>query len=193
MNFSRLSVAAVVLGFLGLVTTAGLASQKRNRPEMDPRGEPDGHLKKGTTECFKVWHNEDGWHVRVVNGKGDRDHRYQGTITVENGVMEGITSHLARKNGAQSVWRQGPKKHEVSFDFATHEREDGMNFKVSKAATTIRFALKIDGRDLPDQIFVGRRGDNPESTTFVVDAHPGDRREIKEAVRDAKQSVRSKK
>jgi len=167
--------APKALAFVLLVAVASvcMADKRDKRPEMDPRGEPEG-LKKGITECFKVWHNADGWHVRVVNGKGTRDHRYQGTITVENGVVESISSHLAKKNGEESQWKHGAKKNEIAFDFATPEREDGINFKASKGASSVRFSLRIDGKDVPDQIFVGKRGDNPASSTFVVVAHPGE-------------------
>jgi hypothetical protein len=137
-----------------------------------------------------VWHNEEGWHVRVVNGKGTKDHRYSGSITVENGAMEQVNSSLAKKNGAEKAWKHGAKKNEVSFDFSTPEKEDGINFKASKSATAVRFSLKIDGQDVPEQICVGRRGDHPDSSTFALDAHPGDRREVKEAVKDAKQNAR---
>lgn len=161
------------IAVLGMIASIGLADGRNRRPEMDPRGEPEG-LKKGVTECFKVWHNADGWHLRVVNGKGTRDHHYQGTITVENGVIESISSSLAKKNGEESQWKHGAKKNEVSFDFATPEKEDGINFKASKGASTVRFTLKIDGKEMPDRVFVGKRGDNPDSTTFTLIAHPGE-------------------
>jgi hypothetical protein len=175
MSLRSIHWAPKALALVLVVTIASvcLADGRNKRPEMDPRGEPEG-LKKGITECFKVWHNADGWHVRVVNGKGSRDHRYQGTITVENGVVESISSHLANKNGAESQWKHGAKKNEISFDFTTFEREDGINFKASKGASSVRFSLMIDGKEVPNQIFVGKRGDNPASSTFVVTAHPGE-------------------
>jgi hypothetical protein len=159
--------------FLTTAAAICMADKPAKRSEMDPRGEPDG-LKRGITECFKVWHNSDGWHVHVVNGKGSRNHRYQGSITVEGGVIENINSKLAKKNGMESQWKHGAKKNEISFDFATPEKEDGINFKASKGASAVRFSLKIDGKDVPDQVFVGKRGDNPESSTFMLVAHPGE-------------------
>lgn len=174
LQLKRWTAWTLALAVFGTAVSVCSADGKNKRPPMDPRGEPDGHLKKGTTECFKVWHNSDGWHVRVVNGKGSRDHRYQGTISVEGGVIESMSSHLAKKNGQESAWKHGAKKNEISFDFATNEKEDGINFKASKGAAAVRFSLKIDGQSVPDQIFVGRRGDNPESSTFAVVAHPGE-------------------
>ena len=164
---------AMAIVVLGTAVSACLADGKNKRPEMDPRGEPAG-LRKGVTECYKVWHNDDGWHIRVVNGRGSRDHHYQGTVTVENGVLENFQSHLAKKNGEEAQWRHGAKKNEISWDFATPEKEDGINFKTSKGESTVRFSFKIDGKDVPDQVFVGKRGDNPDSSTFTLVAHPGD-------------------
>ncbi len=182
-HFAFCALAITIFGSIGSVT---VADGKNKRSPMDPRGEPSGHLKKGTEECFKVWHNPDGWHVRVVNGKGSREHRYQGTITVEGGVIENMSSHFAKRNGQENQWKHGAKKNEISFDFATKEKEDGINFKASKTATAIRFSLKIDGQSVPDRICIGNRGDHPESTTFALDAHPGDHREEKEAKQNAR-------
>ena len=162
-------LAIAVVGSVAAVCLAGPGK----RSPMDPTGEPEG-LKKGETECFKVWHNQEGWHLRVVNGRGSRDHRYQGTISAENGVIENVRSHLARKNNASSQWKQGPRKTELTFDFATDEREDGINFTTSKGASTIQFTLKIDGNEVPQQIYVGKRGSHPEGSTFALDAHPHD-------------------
>jgi hypothetical protein len=170
-RFSRLFTLIICAVFAGSVVTAVGAADRGRRAPMDPRGEPSG-LKKGVTECFKVWHNDDGWHVRVVNGRGSRDHKYQGTITVENGVFENVQSHLAKKNGAEKQWRQGSRKTELTFDFSTDEREDGINFKTSRGASAIRFSLKIDGKEVPQQIYVGGRGDHPDTSTFTVAAHP---------------------
>ena len=170
-HFKRLSVFATALLAVSLAVSVCMAGGKGNRPPMDPRGEPEG-LKGGVLECYKVWHNDNGWHVHVVNGKGSKDHHYQGTITVENGVMEDLHSHLAKINGVQAQWKLGPKKNEVSRDFATPEKEDGINFRVSKSAVAIRLKLTIDGKNAPDRIFIGKRGDHPESTTFEVVAHP---------------------
>jgi hypothetical protein len=162
----------VGVSLLGSAVSVALADGKYRRPEMDPAGEPEG-LRKGVTECYKVWHNSDGWHVHVVNGKGSKDHHYQGTITVENGVIENIRSPLARKNGEEAQWKHGAKKSEITWDFATPQKEDGINFNVSKTATSVRFSLMIDGKEMPDRVFVGKRGDNPATATFAVVAHPG--------------------
>src|SRR4029077_11126337 len=86
-RIQRLLALFLCMVVAGTAVSVAIAGGPGKRPPMDPRGEAEG-LKKGVTECFKVWHNEDGWHVRVVNGRGSRDHRYQGTITVENGVIE---------------------------------------------------------------------------------------------------------
>ncbi len=180
-HIMRLAFASVAIPMFCIVVAAALAADKKGRTGLDPDGEPQGNLKKGTTECFKVWHNAEGWHVRVVNGKGAKDHRYAGTITVENGVVEQVSSHLAKKNGAEKQWKHSAKKQEISFDFTTDEKEDGINFKASKQATAVRFSLKIDGRDVPEQICIGKHNSNPASSTFELDAHPGDRREVKEA------------
>ena len=170
-NFKRaviLAMAVIVCSSAAAITKAGGPGK---RPPMDPRGEPEG-LKKGVVECYKVWHNDDGWHVRVVNGRGSRDHKYQGVISVENGVLDDIHSHLAKKNGVEAQWKHGGKKSEVAWDFATPEKEDGINFRASKGASAIRFSLTIDGKDMPDRIFIGKRGDHPESSSFELSAHP---------------------
>ena len=177
-HLKSLAVAALAVLVCGSIVAISLAGGPGKRGPMDPRGEPAG-LKKGVTECYKVWHNDDGWHVRVVNGRGTRDHRYQGTITVENGVLENIQSHLAKKNGEEAQWRHGAKKNEISWDFATPEKEDGINFKTSNGASTVTFKLTIDGKEVPDQIFVGKLCSNPESSSFTLLAHPGNGAEKK--------------
>ena len=190
LQIKRWTACALALAVFGAAVSVCLADGKNKRPPMDPQGEPAGGLKKGTTECYKVWHNEEGWHVRVVNGNGSKDHRYSGTITVENGVMEQVNSHLAKKNGVEKEWKHGAKKNEVSFDFSTDKREDGINFKASKQASTVTFSLKIDGRDVPEQICIGKSADHPDSSTFALDAHPGDHREAKEAKQNARGAVK---
>jgi hypothetical protein len=173
---------------MGTAVAAAIAAGPDKRQPMDPRGEPPG-LKKGITECFKVWHNDDGWHVRVVNGRGSRDHRYQGTITVENGEIENLRSHLAKVNGVEKQWKHTAKKNQISFDFATSQNEDGINFRTSKGATIIRFSLKIDGDEVPQQIYVGKLGDHPDSATFVVPAHPTNR-SIEQVTGNSKRPVK---
>ena len=175
------SVCLLIIGSMVPLALGGPGK----RPPMDPRGEPEG-LKKGITECYKVWHNEEGWHVRVVNARGSRDHKYQGTITVENGVIDEIRSHLAQKNGFEKQWKHGAKKNEITFDFSTNEREDGINFRASRGASAVRFSLKIDGNEVPQQIFVGKRGDHPEASTFSVAAHPGENNPDKKVTGNSK-------
>ena len=174
LQFKRWTACALALAVFATVVSVCSADGKNKRPPMDPQGEPEGfHLRKGTTECFKVWHNPDGWHVHVVNGKGSRDHRYEGTISVEGGVIENIRSNVPKKTGLEAQWKHRTDRTEISFDFTTPEKEDGVSFKVSNAATAVRFSLKIDGKDVPDQILVGKRGDNPDSSSFSCAAHPG--------------------
>jgi hypothetical protein len=170
-QFKRMVLLAVALIISASAVAVTKAGGPGKRPPMDPRGEPGG-LRKGVTDCYKVWHNDDGWHVHVVNGRGSKDHRYQGTITVENGVVEDIHSKLAKKNGVEAQWKSGPRKNELSWDFATPEKEDGINFRLSKGAVVIRLTLTIDGKEIPDRIFIGKRGDNPETSTFEFAAHP---------------------
>ena len=173
LHLKRLMAVALAVTVSASFIAICKAGGPGKRAPMDPRGEPEG-LKKGVTECYKVWHNDEGWHVRAVNAKGSRDHRYQGTITVENGVIEEMHSHLAKKNGAEAQWKHGAKKNEISWDFATPEKEDGINFKASKGASRITFKLTIDGKEVPEQVYVGKLCSHPESSSFTVAAHPGE-------------------
>lgn len=169
----RVVTAAFAVIFGGVALAAASAPDKKGRAAMDPRGEPEG-MKKMGSECYKVWHNEDGWHVRVMNTKGSHDHKFSGTITVEGGVMEEVHGQLAKKSGGESQWKHSAKKNELTFDFSPKDKEDGVNFRCSKAATDVKFTLKIDGKDVAQEIYVGKGASHPVSASFTVAAHPGE-------------------
>jgi hypothetical protein len=164
--------AAVLFGLLvGCALLAEAAQQDKNKGGLDPRGRPEG-FKEGDTARYAVWHDEHGWHLRTTTAK--KKHHFTGKIEVEGGVLEHVHSFDLEKEGKLADhWKVSAKKHEVRFDFATDRGLDGINFHTSKDAKRLIFTLHIDGKEETGRVYVGRRGQHPQTIPFTLPAHPG--------------------
>jgi hypothetical protein len=111
-----------------------------------------------------LWHNDDGWHLRVTH-INDSHQVYTGEIATE-GTLTDV--HAVRLEGTDHL-QVGPKDHVLSFKFNNYGGVDGVDFKTG-CAPSIRFGLKADGTELPtSRVEIGHAGTNPTSVPFVIE------------------------
>lgn len=103
-------------------------------------GRPPG-LRQDAPEGVWIWHDDDGWHLRTTSPK--RPHHFQGVI-----------------------WSMVGDDRMV-FDFHTHGREDGLDWKTSGAAC-VWFNITIDGEGTRDAVRIGARSVSPERHMFQL-------------------------
>jgi hypothetical protein len=120
------------------------------------------------TVRYLLWKDEKGWHVLVASGMYKR--RYQGTITLDRGQVKDFKglAKLERKGETKDYCLTNEKKTQILFDFTTHEGEDELSFSVGPETKRIFFNLRIDGKDQPGLIFIGKKGTHPPKTQFYL-------------------------
>jgi hypothetical protein len=111
-----------------------------------------------TEPGYWVWH-DDGWlHVRVTSG--ERNHRFQGSLTALNKAPLGQLE-LDRPEMSQEVALQGDS---VQFDLEPGKgREEG--FRVHSDAC-VRFDLYVDGSHKAERVHLGKRPLSPKAVPF---------------------------
>jgi hypothetical protein len=117
-----------------------------------------------------VWRDRDGWHLRTTSDK--RPHQFKGQVRVEGGQFEKVSSYRGEKIAPAAHWKLQKNKQELTFDFRSGERLDGIRFRVSPNALQVMFTLQIDGSDQPGVVYIGRRNQFPEVLPMVLPARP---------------------
>jgi hypothetical protein len=125
-------------------------------------GTPAG-FDAGDTGGVYLWHNEDGWHLRVTH-RGDHSRVFTGTIWTA-----GTIDHVAPvKFEKDDSFKTGPDDHAVTLRFVNYGGIDGIDF-VTHCAEGLHVNLKVDGRQLPlDRVFVGHTSFHPTSMPFAI-------------------------
>ncbi|HKB39767.1 MAG TPA: hypothetical protein VKD72_25245 [Gemmataceae bacterium] len=161
-----------VLLTAGVLLSSAVAPAQKDRPRavLDAIGEPrDFH--RGETVRYALWHDQHGWHLRTTTR--EKKHGFKGTIEVEGGTLERVHSFRLEKEGRLADhWKLGPQHRCVTFDFETDGGIDGINFRVSKEAKSLRFNLHIDGKHERERIYIGQGGQHPRNDPFTLPAHP---------------------
>jgi hypothetical protein len=122
-------------------------------------------LHSGDHFAFWLWRDEDNaWHLRTTTA--GKSHRFQGRIhpVAPTAITELHVIGLEGGRHADQVAMVGP---DVSVDFTTKGKEDGMDFKVSGEAC-LEFDLRIDGDGDPGKIFIGKSQTKPASAHFML-------------------------
>jgi hypothetical protein len=174
-----LGVAAVMSLGPWLLTGAGAqytptdpeAKQPTKRVQrnqnLDPEGEP-GVFSKQISSTYAVWRDRDVWHLRLKSDR--RTHHFQGQVRIEGGQFAQLSSYRGEKFAPAAHWKLQKNQQELTFDFKTGERLDGIRFRVSPNAQQVAFTLRLDGSDQPGVVVIGQKNQFPEVLPMVLPA-----------------------
>jgi|tagenome__1003787_1003787.scaffolds.fasta_scaffold20973101_2 hypothetical protein len=125
-------------------------------------GQPAG-INPHTTAAIYMWHDRDGWHVRVTH-KTHNKRSFGGQITT-GGKLIGVKPVRLEKGDRFTV---SPDKHTVTFFFKNYGWIDGLDFHTG-CAPSLSFGFQSDGKTSPaSRIVIGRHATHPASNPFVV-------------------------
>jgi hypothetical protein len=144
-------------------TKKGLKNQ-----HLDPDGEPAAFARQAGP-LYAVWRDRDGWHLRLRSDR--RSHHFKGRVRIEGGLFDKLSSYRGEKFAPAAHWKLQKNKQELTFDFRSGERLDGIRFRVSPNAQQVVFALFIDQSDQPGVVNVGKRSQFPEVLPMALPAH----------------------
>ena len=125
-------------------------------------GRPAG-IDPLTTGAIYMWHDKDGWHVRVTH-KTHNKRTFSGQITT-GGKLVGVKPVRLEKGDKFVV---SPDKHTVTFLFKNFGWIDGLNFYTA-CAPSLSFGFQSDGKTSPaSRIVIGKDATHPPSNPFVI-------------------------
>jgi hypothetical protein len=163
--------AVLVASFFAI---AGSAADKDEFDSANPTGKPRFGIGK---THFVVWHSGNDWHVRTTSD-GNSAHQFSISMNIQGGKVGTLKPVSAEKKSTKKgtpadggTWNK--ERTQFSFVLNTAKNgEDGFDFDLSEGATSIKFTVKIDGRDVTDLILIGSKSDHPAKPTFTLPAHP---------------------
>ena len=164
-------ISVALVGTSVLVTSqAALATSKPacNAVRDDGRwptyvnGEPAG-INPHTTGAIYMWHDRDGWHIRVTHKTNNR-RTFGGQLTT-GGKFVGVKPVRLENNDKFVVSND---KHSITFLFHNRGYIDGINFRTA-CAPSISFGFQSDGKTSPvSRIVIGKDSTHPTSNPFVI-------------------------
>ena len=126
------------------------------------QGKPDS-FEAGATGGVYMWHDGDGWHVRVTHANDDKT-TFTGRLQT-SGAFVGVKPIALEHNDVVSVGSGG---HVVTFKFENYGHIDGFDFHTS-CAPAISVSLTRGGHRLPtDRIFIGDHQIHPAGNPFRI-------------------------
>jgi hypothetical protein len=126
------------------------------------QGRPDG-FEAGDAGGVYMWHDADGWHLRVTHRQDDKA-VFRGQI-VTRGTVRDV--HAVRDEAGDKV-RTGGKAHVIRFSFANHGQVDGLDFHTT-CAPALRLELGAGGKHLPaSRVFLGHAAVHPDSNPYTI-------------------------
>jgi hypothetical protein len=126
------------------------------------QGRPDG-FTAGDTGGVYMWHDNDGWHIRVTHATDDKS-TFSGFI-VTTGHLVDVQAIALEKNDSLNVGAGG---HSVTFRFENYGHIDGLDFH-TRCAPSITFGFARADHRLPaDRVFVGDHKTNPARDPFRI-------------------------
>lgn len=122
------------------------------------------NFEAGAKAGVYLWHNTDGWHLRVTH-VNDKHRTYSGEITT-GGTITDVSAVKVEKNDHHEL---GPNGHALTFKFNNYGGVDGLDFRTS-CAPRLHVELRADGNILPtENVFIGHGSTNPTSVPFVIE------------------------
>ena len=148
----------LALALAAVMVLTGLALGQSG---MDPDGRPN--LKAGDALGYLIWRDHQNlWHLRWTTG-GKRRH-FTGSVTALGGNFVG-----GKKVGVEAGEDRvniGPQQ--IQFSAHAAGGQDGVDFGLGPRVQRVRFDLNVDGRPMPDRVFVGRNKLHPVSNPFEL-------------------------
>ena len=135
----------------------------------DPWGRWQKYPGNEGPRCI-IWQDENGWHLRTLTA--GRVRKFEGAIQVTGGKLLSISGMdgleiRERKNRDTIRWNE--EHDQISFTFLSAAGEDGFDFRLTKSASRLRCAIKLDTFDHPEAIFIGSQGRHPAEATFALE------------------------
>jgi hypothetical protein len=110
-----------------------------------------------------VWHNAQGWHVRVTHNSL-RDRVFSGEIRTTGAIVAVHAVRLERNDSVQV----GSGQHTLRFRFNNYGGTDGFDF-ATHCAPFLAFGFLSDGHVVaPSHISIGAGGHHPARDPFVI-------------------------
>lgn len=162
---------------LGILVVLSMFLAPRAFADLMVHHKPDDY-KPGKSERYAIWFDDGKWHVRTTTS--EHLHHFKGKIQCKGGKIEDVDGDDVEHHGKQEDhFMRHDNDHELMFDFATKEDEDGLNFKVSKDCASLTWDLEIGPGDEhaktkkeKSNVYVGKDGQHPHSIPFTTKAHP---------------------
>lgn len=107
---------------------------------------------------YWIWHDRDGWHLRVTTAGARR--QFRGTIESSGGAISNF--HPTRLEWRDRVAVEGGRV--IRFDLMAHGGIDGFDWRTTSGCNF--FDLYIDGSPQPTRVFVGAFAANPPFGPF---------------------------
>jgi hypothetical protein len=120
-------------------------------------------LQQGSAQGAYLWHDRDGWHLRVTH-PGTARVDFAGTIQSSRRIA-GVARSVESKDQVNVV----KSEDRIDFAFTNYGRMDGIDFRVG---CSNRFVLNFSINGVPfdtSQLFIGSGAVRPSSTPFVVE------------------------
>jgi hypothetical protein len=177
MRIAVAGVAAVALvaGSVLALSAAAVASASPStsckvttddRWQARVQGQPKD-IDPHTTAATYMWHDTNGWHIRVTHHTDNR-RTFSGQLLTK-GTFTDVTPVHLEKNDTFSVSKD---KHSITFLFKNYGFIDGLDFH-TRCAPSITFAFQSDGKTTPpSHIVIGRDSVHPEHDPFTITRKP---------------------
>jgi len=120
-------------------------------------------LHAGAAAGDYIWHDADGWHVRVT-------HRGTGKVVFSGRIVSSAPITFVRAvrlEAGDFIGISGDRK-TVTYRFTNHGAIDGLSFRTD-CARQLTFGGSMNGTALPvSRIWVGRGNSHPATNPFTV-------------------------
>ena len=152
---------------VAVATSATCTVQKDDHWPARVQGEPAG-INPKTSAATYMWHDRDGWHVRVTHHKTNlRSFSGQITTTGKFGAAKPVRLEKA------DSFAVSPDRHSLTFLFKNHGYIDGVDF-TTRCAPSLTFAFQSDGKTTPTaRIVIGRNSVHPKHNPFTINRKTG--------------------
>jgi hypothetical protein len=162
---------SVALGAAGTLAVAAPAAYADDTPTTTSdacaplpawvQGQP-GQLHAGAPSGDYLWHDKDGWHLRVTHGNKHKQ-VFAGQIKASRPI-----TFVKVKDEARDKATLSSDKQTLTFRFVNYGGIDGVDFTDACAQTT-KFAFAIDGDKAGrNRIYVGKHSARPSGDPFTI-------------------------
>ena len=126
------------------------------------QGRPSG-INPLTTAATYMWHDGDGWHIRVTHHNTNL-RTFSGQLSTSGTFANVSPMHLEKSDQFQV----SSDRRSINFQFKNYGHIDGLNFH-TRCAPSFNVAFQSDGITAPpSKIVIGHGGVNPPTDPFVI-------------------------